>query len=105
VVEWNEIPLMLTQGDNQCDDDVDAADALSSLQANAALPYHQEDGCQEIGSELAALAAPAGQAALFGDVDCDGDVDAVDALKILQFLAAIPFMQNDPCANIGEGLN
>jgi hypothetical protein len=93
-----------TQGDNQCDDDVDAADALTSLQANAALPYQQEDNCQPLGSELAGVAAPAGDVALFGDVDCDGDVDAVDALKILQFLAALPFTQSEPCANIGEPL-
>lgn len=42
--------------------------------------------------------------AIFGDVDCDDDVDAVDALKVLQFVAAIPFAQSDPCTDIGQPL-
>ncbi len=37
----------------------------------------------------------------FGDVDCDGDVDAVDALKIMRHVAALPVSQNEPCPNIG----
>ena len=41
---------------------------------------------------------------LFGDVDCDNDADAVDALTILQFVAALPFSQNEPCTDIGEPL-
>lgn len=39
---------------------------------------------------------------LQGDVDCDGDVDAVDALKILQFVAVLPFAQEPGCPQIGE---
>ncbi len=37
-----------------------------------------------------------------GDVDCDADVDSVDELKILQFVASVPFSQKEPCAAIGE---
>ena len=36
-----------------------------------------------------------------GDVDCDGDVDAVDALKDLQHVAVLPVAQNDPCPDVG----
>ena len=36
-----------------------------------------------------------------GDVDCDGDVDAVDALKELRHVAALPVAQNDPCPDVG----
>jgi len=36
-----------------------------------------------------------------GDVDCDGDVDAVDALKDLQHVAALGFAQTEPCPDIG----
>lgn len=37
-----------------------------------------------------------------GDADCDGDADSVDALKILQNNAGIPYTQNEPCTDIGD---
>lgn len=87
-----------TQGDNDCDGDVDAVDALKGLQHIAAIEFEQEPGCPDIGG-----AVPAGDApGVFGDVDCDGDVDAVDQLKILQFVAAIPFTQDEPCVDVGD---
>jgi hypothetical protein len=88
----------LTQGDNDCDGDEDATDALKTLQDIAAIDYNQEPGCPEIGG-----AVPAGEPPeVFGDVDCDGDVDATDALKLLQHIAAIPFNQSEPCTDIGD---
>ena len=39
-----------------------------------------------------------------GDVDCDGDVDAVDGLKDLQHVAALDFTQTEPCPDIGTVL-
>lgn len=36
-----------------------------------------------------------------GDVDCDGDADAVDALKELQDIAALPYGQAQGCPEIG----
>jgi uncharacterized repeat protein (TIGR01451 family) len=88
----------LTQGDNDCDGDRDATDALKNLQDLAAIPYQQEPDCPEIGGPVPAGANPA----LFGDVDCDGDVDATDALKLLQDIAAIPYTQSEPCIDIGD---
>jgi hypothetical protein len=39
---------------------------------------------------------------LFGDLDCDGDVDAVDALAILRFVAGLPpLVQQEPCDDVG----
>jgi hypothetical protein len=38
---------------------------------------------------------------LFGDVDCDGDVDAIDALKILRFVVGLSVSQTKPCPDIG----
>jgi hypothetical protein len=38
---------------------------------------------------------------LMGDVDCDNNVTAADALKILRFLAGLPVVQNEPCPDIG----
>jgi hypothetical protein len=36
-------------------------------------------------------------------VNCDGTVDAVDALQVARFVAALPVFQNQPCPVIGEG--
>ena len=36
-----------------------------------------------------------------GDVDCDGDVDAVDALQDLRHVALLPVTQDDSCPEIG----
>ena len=36
-----------------------------------------------------------------GDADCDGDVDAVDALKDLEYVAALAVAQNDSCPAVG----
>lgn len=53
-------------------------------------------------SPTATPTATPGEQHLQGDVDCDGDVDAVDALKILQFIAGLPFSQEPGCPSIGE---
>ena len=41
---------------------------------------------------------------LSGDVDCDGDVDAVDSLSILQFVAALPVALPPGCPHIGTAV-
>lgn len=47
--------------------------------------------------------APVGEAGeIKGDVDCDGDVDAVDALTDLRFVAGLEFSQGDPCTPVGD---
>jgi hypothetical protein len=42
------------------------------------------------------------QGVAHGDVDCDGDVDSVDALKLLQYLAGLDPQQTPPCTPIGD---
>jgi hypothetical protein len=37
-----------------------------------------------------------------GDVDCNGGVTSVDALKELRHVAQLPVSQNEPCPDIGE---
>ena len=70
----------------------------------AALPYNQQPDCIPLGANLPA-ALPAGEPpGHFGDIDCDGDVDAVDALQILRFVAALPVAQDEPCTNVGDPL-
>jgi ubiquinone biosynthesis protein UbiJ len=46
--------------------------------------------------------APPAAAAVAGDVDCDGDVDSVDALKELRHVAVLPVSQSEPCPDIGS---
>ena len=36
------------------------------------------------------------------DVDCDGDVDAVDSLKLLRHIVGLSVSQTDPCPEIGS---
>lgn len=99
--------LGLIQGDNDCDSDppsnidVDAVDALVSLQNNAGISYHQEDDCIPIDS---AIPAGNGGPQTFGDMDCDDDVDAVDALQILRFVAGFSVNQDEPCTDLGDPL-
>lgn len=95
VVDGEVAVANVVQGDNDCDGDEDAVDALKGLQFVAALGYQQEPGCPAIGSEVAST---------FGDIDCDDDADAVDALQILRFVAGLPVSQGDGCPPIGEPL-
>ncbi|MEE8369765.1 MAG: hypothetical protein V3S00_03230, partial [Dehalococcoidia bacterium] len=39
-----------------------------------------------------------------GDVDCDGDVDSIDALKIQRFIVGLSVTQTEPCPDIGSPL-
>ena len=41
----------------------------------------------------------------WGDVDCNGAVNAVDALKVQRFAAALSVSQTEPCVNIGTTVN
>lgn len=71
-------------GDTDCDEDVDAVDALHVLQDVAG--FDPDADC---------LAQ--------GDVQCDGDRDAVDALGILTHIAALPPQPQEPgCPAVGD---
>ena len=39
---------------------------------------------------------------VFGDVDCDGDVDGVDALKIQRWIIGLSVIQEPGCLEIGS---
>lgn len=70
-------------------DGIAAVDALNTLKFVAGIPLGAtpagalDETCPPFGSELL-------NGLIVGDVDCDGDVDAVDALFILRFIAALP---------------
>ncbi len=38
----------------------------------------------------------------WGDVDCRGNVDAVDVLKVLRYVAGLEVQQREPCPDIGS---
>jgi hypothetical protein len=86
----------LTKGDNDCDDDIDAADALAILHylAGDGSFYGEQPTCSGLGFPIGVggggSAALAGVVVwIFGDVDCDFDVDASDAMFILRFVAGM----------------
>lgn len=83
---------VLIKGDNDCDADSDAVDALVALQHVAGFFYEQEPFCLTLGFPINPLgeSEPSGILPVpwvFGDIDCDFDIDAVDALLILRALA------------------
>lgn len=88
-------------GDDDCDLDVDAVDALKDLQDIAALPYDVEPGCPPLESQQIVVPAGFGER-LWGDVDCDGDLDAVDALQILRHVAALSVDQEPDCPEMAQ---
>lgn len=84
--------LALTKGDNDCDGDSDAVDALVALQYVAGFFYNQEPFCLELGFPINPLGGTGAAGIVpwvFGDIDCDFDVDAVDALLVLRVLAGL----------------
>jgi hypothetical protein len=88
-------------GDDDCNLSLAATDALKKLQDIAAIPYNVEPGCPMLGSEhVIGLAGNFGSI-LWGDTDCDGDVDAVDALQILRELAGLTTNQQPGCPEVG----
>ena len=97
------VPVGALWGDNDCDIDVDAVDALKGLQHVAAIGFSQNDPCPALGSSQTVVPASFALKATWGDVDCDGDVDAVDALNILRFVAALPSLATGAdCPDIGD---
>jgi len=92
----------VAKGDNNCDGNIQATDALVGLRFNVGLSVNQELGCPTMGGPAHAASGPAGVGQdVFGDMDCDDDVDSVDSLFILRWLAAFPVNLPGGCAEIG----
>jgi glucose/arabinose dehydrogenase len=76
------------QGDADCNQEVDSADALHVLRFVA-----------EIGPFAACIDVA-------GDVDCSGETASTDALHILRFVAGLPFLIfADDCVQIGQPID
>jgi hypothetical protein len=85
-------------GDNLCDNAVGSTDALAILVALAHLtPLNHPAGCPGIGDPITAVPAPTGlhaaAASNWGDVNCGGEADSIDALSILLFVAHLTVPQ------------
>ncbi|MCH8814289.1 MAG: hypothetical protein IH957_04205 [Chloroflexi bacterium] len=52
--------------------------------------------------ESSALPTPTPKPRIQGDVNCNTDVDSVDALAVLQFVGGLPYEQQVPCPDIGS---
>jgi CSLREA domain-containing protein len=86
-------------GDDDCDGDVDAVDALKTLRHVAGLPVSQTGPCPGMATIIDVTNASLHP---WGDVDCDNDVDSVDALKLLRHVASLPVQQTQPCPAVGS---
>ena len=84
-------------GDDDCDGDVDAVDALKTLRHVAGLPVSQTGPCPGMATIIDVTNASLHP---WGDVDCDNYVDSVDALKLLRHVASLPAQQTQPCPAI-----
>jgi len=101
-------PCALTQGDLDCDGDVDSRDALMVFiyQAGAEQLTQQPD-CPSVGGSTQPVSVgPLGSFDLFGDIDCSDSVDVTDGLILLQHLSEVTLNPAPPgnCTPIGEPL-
>ena len=95
--------IVMLWGDDDCNSAVNAVDALKNLQEVAGFAYSQTDPCFQLGETVGVQKAGFGDFP-WGDVDCDGDVDSVDALTILRWIAALPVNQEPGCPEIGSSV-
>jgi CSLREA domain-containing protein len=80
-------PQNPTQGDVDCDGDVDLDDADGLLEFAAGIFDGEQSGCLDFGDTEANSGFP------WGDVNCDGFVNAIDALFIVAFKEGIALPQ------------
>jgi hypothetical protein len=99
VVQGFASPPEFAKGDNNCDGEVQATDALVGLRFNGGLSVNQEPECPLLGSQIGGASSASGE--VFGDMDCDQDVDSVDSLFILRWVAALTVNLPEGCAEIG----
>jgi hypothetical protein len=91
------------KGDMNCSDDVTSVDALLILRFVAGLSVNLPQGCDPIGQPaFQAVAVPAGDGVLKGDMDCNGGVTSLDALRILRFVAVLDPNLPAGCDPIGQ---
>ncbi len=87
-----------TQGDVNCDGDVDVGDFGFLLEFAAGLNDGTTPGtCPDLEStSISSVGHP------WGDVNCDDDVNAMDALFVLAHVAEVDLLQEAGCTQIGS---
>lgn len=88
------------KGDVQCDNDIDAVDALTIQRDIAELPTSQQPDCPAIGGPAARVGGQGSE--VFGDINCNDAIDAVDSLFILRHVAKLPVNLPGGCSPIGS---
>jgi predicted outer membrane repeat protein len=91
-------------GDNLCDGEIDSGDALTALAFVAGVPWTRMDGCISVGSLVSGDALPA-NALQWADVNCDGVLNAFDALDGLRAAVTLPRDHSSACPYIGKDVN
>jgi hypothetical protein len=81
---------------------VGSVDALRILRFVAGLDPNLPPDCGPIGLGFEAAPIPAGNDAIKGDMDCNGSVNSVDALRILRFVAGLDPNLPGGCQSIGS---
>jgi hypothetical protein len=93
----------LIWGDAQCDEVAGPVDSLITLRFDAGLSVNVGD-CPPLAKPVQVLEVSAAglvDPQPWGDVDCDEEINPVDALKILRYDAALNYTQEPDCPPIG----
>ena len=92
--------------DLNCNGSVGPVDALLALRFDAGLSTSQSPGCPPIGAvtQVTGARVAGGSELVWGDVDCSGEVNPVDALKLLRYDAGLTVNQPAGCPQIGSSV-
>lgn len=90
-------------GDWNCSGQADPVDSLLTLRHDAGLGTNTGDECPSLGDMIqVAVAGSVGRT--WGDLDCSGAVDPIDALKLLRFDAGLSVALGPDCPPIGSDI-
>jgi hypothetical protein len=87
--------------DVDCSGAVDSVDSLQQLRYVGGLPVNQTLPCPEAGSTVGITVDGAPSQRPWGDADCNGAVNAVDALQVLRHVAGLPANRPPGCPALG----